>query len=158
MQYFMGQKKLLFLKKKLDFWSDSVILVYMIKNKTTLKGFDDLTFGQHGGFADGKARQARLTFGQRDKDNQDQFTISVVQNLNDGNGLYGHINDNTYEVAMWFQDRDTMLPLTRFDDVLGWQTPDQVTKLMHQAQLNDFAWVTLLHQLRDDSRKELGLD
>ena len=41
----------------------------MIKNDTQLKGFDDLTFGQHGGFADGKARQARLTFGQRDKDN-----------------------------------------------------------------------------------------
>ena len=130
----------------------------MIKTDTKLKGFDDLTFGQHGGFAQGKARQARLTFGQRDKDTQDQFTISVVQNLNDGTGLYGHIDDNTYEVAMWFQDRDTMLPLAKFDDVLGWQTPDQVTKLMHQAQLNDFAWVTLLHSLRDESRKELGLD
>ncbi len=130
----------------------------MIKNKTTLKGFDDLTFGQHGGFANGKARQARLTFGQRDKDNQDQFTISVVQNINDGNGLYGHINDNTFEVAMWFQDRDTMLPLSKYDDVLAHQTPDQVTKLMHTAQLNDFAWVTLLHKLRDDHKKELDLD
>ena len=79
----------------------------MIKNDTKLKGFDDLTFGQHGGFAQGKARQARLTFGQRDKDNQDQFTISVVQNQGDGTGLYGHEDDNTYEVAMWFQDRDT---------------------------------------------------
>lgn len=130
----------------------------MIKNKTTLKGFGDLTFQPHGGFADGKARQARLTFGQRDKDNQDQFTISVVQNLNDGTGLYGHINDNTYEVAMWFQDRDGMLPLSVSDDVLGWQTPVDITRLMHQAQLNDFAWVTLLHNLRDDFRKDLGLD
>jgi len=130
----------------------------MIKNDTQLKGFDDLTFGQHGGFAQGKARQARLTFGQRDKDNQDQFTISVVQNLNDGTGLYGHINDNTYEVAMWFQDRDTMLPLSVSDDVLGWQTPVDITRLMHQAQLNDFAWVTLLQNARDDFRKDLGLD
>tara|TARA_Y100000361_G_scaffold129753_1_gene125398 strand:+ start:2025 stop:2417 length:393 start_codon:yes stop_codon:yes gene_type:complete len=130
----------------------------MIKNKAKLKGFDDLTFGQHGGFADGKARQARLTFGQRDKDNQDQFTISVVQNLKDGNGLYGHINDNTFEVAMWFQDRNDMLPLSVSDDVLGWQTPTDITRLMHQAQLNDFAWVTLLHKLRDDFRKDLGLD
>ena len=130
----------------------------MIRKNTQLKGFDDLTFGQHGGFADGKARQARLTFGQRDKDNQDQFRISVVQNIGDGTGLYGHEDDNTYEVAMWFQDRDTMLPLSVSDDVLGWQTPVDVTRLMHQAQLNDFAWVTLLHSLRDDFRKDLDLD
>ena len=29
---------------------------------------------------------------------------------------------------------------------------------MHKAQLNDFAWVTLLHSLRGEHRKELGLD
>lgn len=132
--------------------------IYMIKNDTKLKGFDDLTFGQHGGFADGKAVQARLSFGHRDKNNQDQFTISVVQNIGDGDGLYGHADDNTYEVAMWFQDRDTMLPLSVSDDVLGWQTPVDITRLMHQAQLNDFAWVTLLQNLRDDFRKDLGLD
>lgn len=128
------------------------------KDKTTLKGFDDLTFSQHGGFAEGKATQAKLTFGQRDKDNQDQFTISVVQNQGDGTGLYGHENDNTYEVAMWFQNRDSMLPLAKYDDVLAGQSPTDVTRLMHQAQLNDFAWVTLLHSLRDERDKELGLD
>ena len=132
--------------------------IYMITNDTKLKGFDDLTFGQHGGFAQGKARQARLTFGQRDKDNQDQFTISVVQNQGDGTGLYGHQDDDTYEVAMWFQDRSTMLPLSVSDDVLGWQTPIDITRLMHTAQLNDFAWVTLLQNARDDFRKDLGLD
>ena len=126
--------------------------------KSKLKGFDDLLFIQHGGFACGKAVQAKLTFGQRDKHNQDQFTISVVQNQGDGTGLYGHVDDNTYEVAMWFQDRDTMLPLSLYDDVLAHQTPSQVTKLMHQAQLNDFAWVNLLHSLRDQHRKDLGLD
>ena len=130
----------------------------MIKNKTQLKGFDDLVFNQHGGFADGKAIQARLTFGHRDKDNQDQFRISVVQNIGDGTGLYGHADDNTYEVAMWFQDRDTMLPLSNYDDVLAGQSPVDVTKLMHQAQLNDFAWVNLLHSLRDQHRKDLDLD
>ena len=130
----------------------------MIKNDTQLKSFDDLVFNQHGGFAQGKAIQAKLTFGHRDKDNFDQFTISVVQNIGDGDGLYGHADDNTYEVAMWFQDQDTMLPLCKYDDVLAHQTPLQVTQLMHQAQLNDFAWVTLLHKLRDDHRKELGLD
>ena len=130
----------------------------MIKNDTQLKGFDDLTFGQHGGFAQGKARQARLTFGQRDKDNQDQFTISVVQNLNDGTGLYGHINDNTYEVAMWYDGRNTMLPLSLGDDVLAYQSPVDISRLMMQAHLNDFAWVTLLHNARDEHRKELELE
>ena len=125
----------------------------MIKNRTQLKGFNDLTFHD-----ESDRRYARLSFGYRDKDNQDQFTISVVQNVGDGEGLYGHADDNTYEVAMWFQDRGDMLPLAKFDDVLGWQTPADITRLMHQAQLNDFAWVTLLHSLRDESRKELGLD
>ena len=130
----------------------------MIKKNTQLKNFDDLTFGQHGGFAQGKATQATLTFGHRDKDNFDQFTISVVQNQGDGTGLYGHADDNTYEVAMWFQDRDTMIPLSKYDDVLAHQTPDQVTKLMRDAQLNDFAWVLILNALRTQHRAELGLD
>ena len=118
-----------------------------------LKSFDDLDFKPHAGFADGKARQARLTFGSRG-----QFQISVVQNIGDGTGLYGDHSYNTYEVAMWFDGRITMLPLTVSDDVLAWQTPDQVTRLMHQAHLNDFAWVTCLHNARDEYRKELDLD
>jgi len=130
----------------------------MIKDETKLKGFDDLNFKQHPCFAEGTAVQAKLTFGHRDKDNQDQFTISVVQNKGDGSGLYGHEDDGTYEVAMWFQDRDSMLPLSVSDDVLGSQTPADITRLMHTAQLNDFAWVTLLQNARDDFRKDLGLD
>ena len=118
-----------------------------------IKSFEDLCFQTHRGFADGKARQARLKFGSRD-----QFEISVVQNIGDGTGLYGHINDDTYEVAMWFDGRDTMLPLSMSDDVLGWQTATDITRLMHQAHLNDFAWVTLLQNIRDESRRELGLD
>lgn len=121
--------------------------------KSNLKGFDDLDFKSHAGFSDGKAIQARLKFGSRD-----QFEISVVQNIGDGTGLYGDHSDNTYEVVMWFDGRDTMLPLSVNDDVLGHQTPDQVTRLMHQAHLNDFAWVCLLTDARKEHNKELGLD
>jgi len=147
-------------KKTLDKNTQSVILIIMnnTQSQTKLASFEDLEFKPHGGFAEGKATQAKLTFGHRDKDNQDQFTISVVQNQGDGTGLYGHADDNTYEVAMWFQDRDTMLPLSLYDDVLAGQSPVDVTKLMHQAQLNDFAWVTLLHSLRDEHRKEMESD
>ena len=121
--------------------------------KSNLKGFDDLHFQTHAGFADGKARQARLKFGSRD-----QFEISVVQNIGDGNGLYGHADDNTFEVAMWYDGRDTMLPLSVGDDVLAYQSPMDITRLMHQAHLNDFAWVCLLTDARKELNKELGLD
>ena len=118
-----------------------------------IKSFDDLCFQTHPGFADGKAIQARLKFGSRD-----QFEISVVQNIGDGTGLYGHEDDNTYEVAMWFDGRNTMLPLSLGDDVLAGQSPTDISRLMMQAHLNDFAWVTLLHDARREHNKELGLD
>lgn len=130
----------------------------MNKNDTKLKGFNDLVFTQHKAYRIGEGVSAQLTFGWRDKNNFDQFTISVVQNVGRGTGLHGHQNDEDYEVAMWFQDRDTMLPLSRYDDTLSYQSPMQITKLMHQAQLNGFAWVTLLHSIRDEYNKELNSD
>ena len=121
--------------------------------KSNLKGFDDLEFKPHSCFDEGKAVQAKLKFGSRD-----QFEISVVQNIGDGSGLYGHEDDNTFEVAMWFDGRETMLPLSLGDDVLGYQSPTEITRLMHQAHLNDFAWVCLLTDARKEHNKELGLD
>lgn len=118
-----------------------------------IKTFDHLEFKQHPGFSDGTAIQARLKFGSRD-----QFEISVVQNIGDGTGLYGHEDDGDYEVAMWFDGRNTMLPLSLGDDVLAGQSPTDISRLMMQAHLNDFAWVTLLHNARDEYRKELDLD
>ena len=118
-----------------------------------LKGFDDLVFDQHANHPKGKAIQAQLKFGSRD-----QFEISVVQNIGDGNGLYGHEKHGDYEVAMWYDGRDSMLPLSVSSDVLAGQSPVEITRLIHQAHLNDFAWVCLLHNLRDEMRKDLGLD
>lgn len=125
----------------------------MTNTKTQLASFEDLEFKQHPCFPEGEAVQAKLKFGSRG-----QFEISVVQNQGKGRGLYGHEDDNTYEVAMWFDNRNTMLPLSLYDDVLAGQSPVDVTRLMHQAHLNDFAWVTLLHNLRDEHRRELELD
>ena len=118
-----------------------------------IKSFEDLCFQTHPNFPDGKARQARLKFGSRD-----QFEISVVQNIGDGTGLYGHLDDDTYEVAMWYDGRNTMLPLSRGDDVLAHQSPIDISRLMMQAHLNDFAWVCLLTDARKEHNKELGLD
>ena len=138
----------------------------MIKKNTKLKGFDDLTFNKHQGYGV-EGIQARLTFGYRDKDNQDQFTISVVSNTLGGDGLYGNVDmcqdteqldylNGTYEVAM-FHD-GSMLPLASFDDVLGWQDADAITRLMREAQTNGVAWVNLLQEIRKEHNEELLAD
>jgi len=111
-----------------------------------LLDFSNLAFHTHPSCSN--AIMAQLSFGD--------FTISVVQNIGDGTGLYGHARDGNYEVAMFF--KDSYVPLAVSDDVLAGQTPAQVSIHMRDAQLNGFAWVDLLKKLRADFRSELGLD
>jgi hypothetical protein len=123
------------------------------KDKVTLPSFDDLDFKPHASHPSGI--QARLKIGHKDR-----FEISVVAMNGDSSaigslgGLYGNALVDTYEVAMFHYDK--MLPLAKYDDVLGWQTPDQITKLMHQAILNDFAWVTLLYEIKNEYQESLN--
>ena len=70
--------------------------------------------------------------------------------------MYGSVEEDLYEVAI-FND-DGMIPLSVADDVLGWQSPAQVSKHMRDAQLNGDAWVNLLKEARLEFRKELDLD
>ena len=112
-----------------------------------LLNFNDLDFQPHRGTND--AIQARLDLGNG-------LEISVVANTGDGHGLYGNVVDDLYEVAI-FND-DGMIPLSVADDVLGWQSPAQVSKHMRDAQLNGDAWVNLLKNLRKEHRMELDLD
>ena len=116
--------------------------------KTKLLNYDNLAFHTHPSCD--KAVMAQL--------NMDGITISVVANTLDGNGLYGHIDDDEYEVAMWQFGNSDMIPLGVGDDVLARQNPTQVSKLMRDAQLDGDAWVDLLRKLRKDFRDELGLD
>ncbi len=118
------------------------------------KGFQDLEFKKHPGFALGKAVQAMLTFGKAD-----EFTISVVQNLNDGNGLYGHEDEGTFEIAMWHtDDGETMLPLGESDDVMPHCSAEQVDKIMARAHNGGADWVRKIFEERKAHRDELGLD
>ena len=122
----------------------------MIKNKTdiTLPSFNDLDFQPHANVGD--AVQARLVFGQKD-----QFEISVVSmNGDKGHGLYGNASEGTYEVAIFYGD--DMLPLSIYDDVLGWQTPTQISLLMRTAYLDESAWVDLLYNLRQEHQNEIN--
>jgi hypothetical protein len=112
------------------------------------KTFSDLVFNDHANNPDGI--QATLGLGN-------DINISVVS-MKNGNtqygGLYGNASQGTYEVAVF--RNDSMLPLSIFDDVLGWQTEDEVTELMSNLQKKSYqAFIANLYIERDESRGEL---
>ena len=127
--------------------------------KQQLLNFDNLAFHKHPSCQDGIMAQV----------NMGGIVISVVANILQGSGLYGRVEmcqeteqfdylNGEYEVAMWKEGDSDMIPLGVGDDVLGWQSPSQVSKHMRDAQLNGDAWVDLLRKSRKDFRDELGLD
>ena len=105
---------------------------------------------------DFKPHRSTLDAVQATLDFSNGLYISVVANTGDGSGLYGHVEDDLYEVAI-FND-DGMIPLSVSDDVLGWQSPIQVSKHMKDAQVNGESWVNLLKSARVEFRKDLDLD
>ena len=80
--------------------------------------FSALTFQDH---AIAGATKARYTF-------PNDWTISVVAGPEDS-GLYGDIKGDTFEVAV-IRPNGIML-----EDVLSYQTPVQVTSLMHLVEM-----------------------
>jgi len=112
-----------------------------------LLNFNDLDFQPHRGADD--AVQARLDFGNG-------LEISVIAGKDDRRGLYGSVEENLYEVAIF--DKSGMIPLSPSDDVVGWQSPDQVSILMKKAQVEGSVWVDELIEDKAEFRKDLGLD
>ena len=51
-----------------------------------------------------------------------------------------------------------MIPLSRSDDVVGWQSPAKVSILMAKAQVEGSVWVDELIADKEEFRKDLGLD
>jgi hypothetical protein len=80
--------------------------------------FSDLTFSDH---KIKGATKARYTFAN-------DWTISVVAGPKDS-GLYGIIGEDTFEVAV-IRPNGNML-----DDVICWQTPVQITTMMHLIEM-----------------------
>ena len=117
------------------------------------KSFSDLVFNPHANVNNGV--QARLDLGN----NLEFSVVSMKNKEQEFGGLYGSVKAGTYEVAV-FQN-GSMLPLSPFDDVVGWQTETDVTELMGQLQgkkdeVNDF--IDQLHLARSEGRAELELD
>lgn len=84
------------------------------------------------------------------------ISISVVANNEGGQGLYGNLKEDLYEVAFFY--KNDMIPLSPSDDVVGWQSPQQISYLMMKAQSEGIYWVDELREAKREYRKELGLD
>lgn len=81
-----------------------------------MKTFDDLEFSPHPTGLGGKIAQMDLGNG---------YKISVVGG---GRGLYGD-GETTFEVAMFDRVGD-MIKLGENDQVLGWQTIDEINEII----------------------------
>ena len=120
---------------------------------TIKKTFSDLVFNDHPNNPDGV--QAILNLGN-------DLSLSVVSMKNSTTqygGLYGNASNGTYEVAVFHHDN--MLPLSPFDDVLGWQSEDDLNELMAslQGRQADIAGaIAQMHNDRADARADLELD
>jgi len=92
-----------------------------------LKNFSDLDFSADSD--DLKTIRARLQLGD--------YTVSVVTSLGVQRGFsYGTLPSLTFEVAV-FDYKGDFVPLSVADDVLGWQSMDQLNYLMAQLQADD---------------------
>jgi hypothetical protein len=109
--------------------------------------FSDLDFQPHRGADD--AVQARLDF-------DNGLSISVVAGKDGRRGLYGSVEEDLYEVAIF--NENGMIPLSPSDDVVGWQSPAQVSILMAKAQSKGSVWVDELIADKEEFKKDLGLD
>ena len=114
-----------------------------------LKSFSDLNF--YADSDDLRTIRARLQF--RD------YTISVVTWLGVERGFsYGTLPSQTFEVAV-FDAKGDFVPLSVADDVLGWQSLDQLNHLMAQLQADNVEnWVKVKRAEKLVWRKEMELD
>ena len=101
-----------------------------------MKSFDDLVFDKHPNVDNGL--MARLDLGD--------YQVSVVTMRGKKpqyGGLYGSQAEGTYEVAVFANtegvDGKDMVHLSEWDDVLGWQTPEQITAIMAKIQVGNGA-------------------
>ena len=117
------------------------------------KTFADLVFNAHANVNNGV--QAKLDLGN----GLEVSVVSMKDKETEFGGLYGSVKAGTYEVAVF--RNDTMLPLSPWDDVIGWQTEAEITELMANLQGDRemiFDFVGGLHLARSEGRAELELD
>tara|TARA_Y100000310_G_C20457652_1_gene703807 strand:- start:271 stop:615 length:345 start_codon:yes stop_codon:yes gene_type:complete len=114
-----------------------------------MKTFEDLQFTAHHHVNGGV--QAHLIL-------ENGIEVSVVsmkkRPVGTYTGLYGDVNEGTYELAM-FDTNGDMVPLGLWDDVLGWQEESQITKLMLEAQTDGESFVNTLVKIRETENNNI---
>ena len=131
-------------KKRLDFSVDSVIIVYMNNQKT----FSDLDFNDHANVSGGV--QAKLEL-----ENDLEVSVVSMKGKHEGyGGLYGNVEEGTYEVAVFHHGN--MLPLNATDDVRGWQSEDDLNALLDSLQGDGHKdFIAELFNAKNEWQKEL---
>jgi len=81
--------------------------------------FQDLVFNQHPNKMEGAVQALHEL--------PNGITISVVG----GQGLYGN-GQSTFEVAAWRKEEIDWLRLSEYDEVLGWQSKEEVTEIIQK--------------------------
>ena len=117
-----------------------------------MKTFNDLKFTHH---KDIKRWTASLEL-----DNGYLFSVIAGDIEDDWSLPYGTYQNETFEVAVFgtqFDDNGDRkkVPLSLHDDVLGWQKPIDISKLMRQFQLDGKAHEDLLIAIRVDFNEKL---
>tara|TARA_B110001454_G_C12702408_1_gene427159 strand:- start:483 stop:848 length:366 start_codon:yes stop_codon:yes gene_type:complete len=113
------------------------------KNRT----FSDLEFHTHAHQSNGV--QARLDLGN----NIEISVVSMKDKETEFGGLYGSVKAGTYELAVFHNNN--MVPLSAYDDVLGWQTEDNINELMGNLQGDAEGFIAGLYVCRDESGDKL---
>ena len=124
---------------------------YITRKSFQPKTFADLVFEPHANVRNGV--QATLDLGN----GLEVSVVSMKKKEGEYGGLYGDVSQGTYEVAV-FRNND-MLPLSAFDDVLGWQTEAELTELMAnlQGRQADIAgFIEQLHVAQEEWKKEIA--
>jgi len=116
---------------------------------TNLKSFSDLDFSADSD--DLKTIRARLELGD--------YMVSVVTSLGVNRGFsYGTLPSQTFEVAI-FDAKGDFVPLSLADDVLGWQSIDQINYLIAKLQADDVHdWVNEQRDRKKAYREKRKLD
>ena len=117
-----------------------------------MKTFNDLKFTYH---EDIKRWTASLEL-----DNGYLFSVIAGDKEDDWSLPYGTYQNETFEVAVFGTQFDNngdrkKVPLALHDDVLGWQKPIDISKLMRQFQLDGKAHEDLLIAIRADFNEKL---
>ena len=116
-----------------------------------MKTFDDLKFTFHDFL---KRWTASLEL-----DNGYLFSVIAGDKEDDWSLPYGTYQNETFEVAVFGTEFDDngdrkKVPLGAYDDVLGWQKPIDISKLMRQFQLDGKAHEDLLVAMREEKREK----